>query len=132
MRTLIHLSLLSLLFLSPSCASYKISPSDAILELPDAFAEYPGGSEALKKFLANNIKYPEEAMVNGESGKVFVQFVVEKDGSLTNIEVLKGVTKALNEESVRVISTMPKWTPGVHKKMYVRSHVRMPISYILE
>lgn len=131
MKFFFYISLLALLISLASCGSYKISSSDEIFEMPEKFAEYPGGSSAMKKFLAENIIYPNEEMERGVQGKVFVQFIVEKDGSITEIEVLKGVSKLLDKETIRVISTMPKWTPAIHKKEYVRSHVRMPISFIL-
>ncbi len=114
-----------------SCGNVKISSSDKIVDYPDTEAQFPGGGEGMKKFLAKNIRYPEVSMVNGEQGKVYVQFVIEKDGSLSQIEVLRGVSKAIDKETIRVISTMPKWTPAIYKRKYVRARARIPINYVL-
>lgn len=126
--------LLLILFILSSCGmrNPKMSESDEIVDYPDIEAQYPGGAEAMKKYLAKNIRYPEVSMVNGEQGKVYVQFVIEKDGSLTQIEVLRGVSEAIDKETIRVISTMPKWTPAIYKRKYVRARARIPINYKLE
>jgi protein TonB len=108
-----------------------MSTSDEIVEYPDVEGEFPGGAKGMKKFLAKNINYPEKAMINGERGRVFVQFTIEKDGSLSDIEVLKRLTKEIDAEAIRVISTMPKWTPAIFKGEYVRAKARIPINFIL-
>lgn len=131
MKILLSLSLLTLLFTVASCSNYKISESDAIIDYPDEESQYPGGVEQMKKYLSRNIQYPENAMQNGDQGKVFVEFIVEKDGSLSNVTVLRGVSKEIDAEAKRVIEAMPKWTPAVHKKKYVRSRARIPINFIL-
>lgn len=78
--------------------------------------EFPdGGMSALMEYLSKNIKYPEAAMKKGTQGRATVQFVVEKDGSITNVKILRGIDPELNKEAVRVISAMPKWNPA-HKR----------------
>lgn len=86
----------------------------------------------MSKYLANNIKYPEIAMELGDQGRVFVEFVIEKDGSISNVRVLRGVSNEIDAESVRVVSNMKNWTPAIYKRKYVRARARIPINYILE
>lgn len=131
MKNLILLTSVLFLVLFNSCGSTKVSPSDEIVKNPDKFAEFPEGEAAMKRFISENINYPEKAMERGEEGKVFIQFVVEKDGTITDIKVLKSVSPSLDKEAIRLVSTMPKWTPGIYKNKYVRSYVRFPINYIL-
>ncbi|WP_417264936.1 energy transducer TonB [Brumimicrobium sp.] len=123
---------LSITFLLTSCGTIKVSNSDAIVEYPDVEAQYPGGAKAMSKYLANNIKYPEIAMELGDQGRVFVEFVIEKDGSISNVRVLRGVSNEIDAESVRVVSNMKNWTPAIYKRKYVRARARIPINYILE
>ena len=108
-----------------------MSESDAIMDYPEEVPEYPGGVKKMKKYLAKNIDYPEVAMVNGDQGKVFVEFIVEKDGSISNVNIIRGVSREIDAEAKRVVEAMPKWTPAAHKKKYVRSRVRIPINFIL-
>ena len=131
MKTLLPLTLLTLLFIASACGNYKVSESDAIIDFPDEESQYPGGVEQMKKYLAENIKYPEVAMVNGDQGKVFVEFIVEKDGAISNVTILRGVSREIDAEAKRVVEEMPKWTPAAHKKKYVRSRARIPINFIL-
>ena len=93
--------------------------------------EYPGGISALMNFLANNIKYPEDAYKANEQGRVIVKFVVEKDGSLGNFEIEKGVAESLNKEAVRVLKEMPKWTPGKVNNQPVACYYTLPVSFRL-
>ncbi len=77
---------------------------------------YPGGDDARIAFLVQNIKYPEQAKKNGIQGKVFVTFVIETDGSITNVKVLRGIGGGCDEEAARVIKLMPKWNPGIRQR----------------
>jgi len=86
---------------------------DTIL-FADTEPEYPGGIEAMNKFIKTNIFYPEEAKKNGEQGNVYVEFVVNASGSVTDVKVVKSVSPLLDAEAVRVISMMPNWKPGTH------------------
>jgi periplasmic protein TonB len=93
--------------------------------------EFPGGEEARIKFLSKNLKYPEKAREKSIEGTVYVQFVVEKDGSLTNIKVKRGIGGGCDEECLRVVKLMPKWKPGKQNGKEVRVQYMLPIKFIL-
>jgi protein TonB len=90
-----------------------------------------GGYEAFGKYLQKNLKYPEQARRMNVEGKVFVQFVIDKDGSPTEITVLKGIGSGCDEEAVRVIKNMPKWTPGKQRGKPVRVRMSLPVVFKL-
>lgn len=92
---------------------------------------FPGGEAARKKFLSENIKYPPMAKEAGIQGRVFVTFVVEKDGSITDVKVLRGIGGGCDEEAVRVVKLMPKWQPGKQRNKAVRVQFNMPIDFKL-
>ena len=94
--------------------------------------QFPGGDEARVKYMIENVKYPETAKDKGVQGSVYVSFVVEKDGRITNTKVVKGVEKSLDTEAFRVVSAMPKWTPGKEKGKAVRVQFNMPIQFKLK
>lgn len=130
-----HFILLILtIFVLSSCGlrSPKISDSDEIYSFPDIYAEFEGGPEALKKYIAESVIYPEISMMLGDQGKVYIEFVVEKDGSISNAKVVRGVSKAIDKEAVRVISEMPNWRPAIKDKKIVRSRCRVPINFVLQ
>jgi protein TonB len=93
---------------------------------------YPGGDEARIKFLMENMKYPEEAKELGVQGKVFVTFVVEIDGSISNVRVLRGIGSGCDDEAVRVVKSMPKWIPGKQRGVPVRVQFNLPINFKLQ
>jgi protein TonB len=99
--------------------------------MPDHPAVFPGGDEALQTFIKKNINYPEMAIVNNESGKVLIEFEVEKDGSITNIRVKKSVSPSLDQESLRMINLMPNWEAAKHDGISVRSTVVVPVIFRL-
>ena len=92
---------------------------------------YPGGESAMMKFLQRNIKYPTIAKENGVKGTVFVQFVVEKDGKVSDVVVVKGVDKSLDAEAKRVVSSMPKWAAGVQGGVPVAVQYVLPVKFEL-
>jgi len=94
--------------------------------------EYPGGLDALRTFLGKNLNYPRSAASAGVSGRVYVSFVVNTDGSLTDIQVLKGIGFGCDEEAVRVMKKMPHWRPGKQSGRTVRVKYNLPISFTLE
>ncbi len=104
---------------------------------PVAFAvvenkpEYPGGDIELMKYLAQNTKYPPSAKENGISGRVFVQFVIDKDGNVTQVKTLRGVDTALDAEAIRVVKSMPKWKPGSQRGNPVPVTYAVPINFKL-
>lgn len=94
--------------------------------------EFPGGSTAMMKFLGDNIKYPVIAQENGIQGRVICNFVVERDGSITDVQVVRGVDPSLDREAVRVIQSMPKWTPGKQRGQPVRVRFTLPVVFRLQ
>ena len=95
-------------------------------------AEFPGGQAALMKWLSQNIRYPEAAQQNDIQGRVIVKFVVEKDGSISQVTVARGVDKDLDREAVRVVKRMPKWQPGKNNGVAVRSKFTLPVVFKLQ
>ncbi len=93
--------------------------------------EFPGGDAARNKFLKNNINYPGAASRANISGRVTVKFVVEKDGSISDVSILKGIGFGCDEEAIRVVKAMPKWNPGKQNGKAVRVHFTLPIMYTL-
>ncbi len=103
-----------------------------IFTVVEEMPEYPGGMKALYSYLGENIKYPDEAKKNGISGTVYITYVVEKDGSVSNAKVLRGASPELDKEAVRVVSAMPKWKPGKQKGIPVRVQYNLPIKFALD
>lgn len=97
----------------------------------DVVPEFPGGMTALMQWLGTNIRYPEAAQQNNVQGRVVVNFVVEKDGSISQVQVVKGVDKDLDKEAVRVVSKMPKWSPGKKDGVPVRTYFSLPVAFRL-
>lgn len=95
-------------------------------------AEFKGGQAALMKWLSNNIRYPEAAQQNNVQGRVIVKFVVEKDGSIGNPTIVKGVDRDLDQEALRVVRKMPKWQPGKNNGQPVRSYFNLPVTFRLQ
>ena len=94
--------------------------------------EFPGGMSELMKFLSKNIKYPVIAQENGIQGRVVCSFVVNRDGSIVDIQVMRGVEPSLDKEAVRVIGTMPKWKPGEQRGKPVRVKFILPVQFRLQ
>lgn len=94
--------------------------------------EFPGGEEKFNQFLADSLKYPELARESGIQGRVFVTFVVEKDGSVSDARVLRGIGGGCDEEALRVINLMPRWNPGRQRGQPVRVQYNLPIKFTLE
>jgi len=94
--------------------------------------EFPGGMEALYRYLAQNIKYPQLARENGITGKVYVTFVVERDRSIANPKVLRDIGGGCGAEAIRVVKSMPKWTPGKQRGKAVRVQFNLPVNFNLK
>ncbi|MGV2541757.1 TonB family protein, partial [Bacillus pumilus] len=90
----------------------KPEVENKVFDVVEQMPSFPGGNAALMKYLGDNIKYPVVAQENGVQGRVVVSFVVERDGSITDVKVVRSVDPSLDREAVRVVSTMPKWIPG--------------------
>ncbi len=97
----------------------------------EVLPEYPGGTAAMFEFIQKNVKYPESAKEKGIEGRVFIQFVVEKDGSLSSFQVLRGVSDDIDAEAIRVLKAMPKWKPGMNNGEPVRVQYTMPFKFQL-
>lgn len=107
-------------------------PEDKIFEIVEEQPVPPGGSvQELLKWVSKNLQYPEIAADNGVQGKLTVQFVVERDGSVSDIKVVRGVDPSLDKEAVRVLSKMGKWKPGRQRGKAVRSRYTLPVTFKL-
>jgi protein TonB len=105
---------------------------EAIVKVPQVRAEFPGGMAELRKYLAENCQYPEAARTAGWQGVVLLEFVVEKDGSIKQVTVLRSVCQALDEEAIRVVKGMPKWKAGENNGQKCRSFFQLPITFSLQ
>ena len=105
--------------------------NDSIYQIVDEMPQYPGGEKAMMEYVAKNVKYPQEAKDKEIQGRVFVSFVVEKDGSVSTVKVLRGIGGGCDEEAVRVVSSMPKWKPGIKDGKPVRVSYMMPLNFKL-
>lgn len=92
---------------------------------------FPGGPKAFMKYIAQNIKYPKNDMENNVQGRAVVQFVVERDGSLTEIKTVRAPSKAMGDEAIRVLKRSPKWKPGKVKGKPVRAMYTVPVNFAL-
>ncbi|MBR0170566.1 MAG: M56 family metallopeptidase [Bacteroidales bacterium] len=114
----------------------KSAPMDAdtdqVFQVVEVDPEFPGGIEALIKYLSENIKYPEQAKKDKIQGKVYISFVVEKDGSVADAKVLRGIGGGCDEEALRVVNAMPKWTPGKQRNTPVRVQFNLPVVFKLQ
>lgn len=110
----------------------EIVEEEEIFYVVESQPEYPGGDKAMYEYLANNLDYPESAKEAGIQGRVFVAFVVEKDGSISNVRVLRGIGGGCDEEAVKVVQNMPRWTPGKQRGIPVRVHFNLPIKFTLQ
>lgn len=119
---------------SATNASTQRSVSEAIYEQVDLMPKFVGGDEALMKFIGSNIKYPKGAREGKLEGKVVIGFVVEKDGSISNVETVKGIGGGCEEEAKRVVQSMPQWVPGKDNATgkAVRVSYKLPLQFRLE
>ena len=97
----------------------------------EEFPEFPGGLAAWSKFIQRNLRYPYMAQETGVQGKVFVSFVIEKDGSVSDVSLVRGIGAGCDEEAIRVIKKSPKWKPGKQNKQTVRVRYNIPINYTI-
>ena len=110
----------------------QVAPPAEIVDFPDVEAAFPGGPAAMKQWIQQNVVYPEISRELGDQGRVYVTFVVEPDGSITGVEVMRGgLTDELNREAKRLVREMPKWSPGEVKGKPVRARCRLPITFTL-
>ncbi len=103
-----------------------------IFQIVEEMPAYPGGDQKLMEYIAKNIKYPQIARESGIQGRVFVGFVVEPDGSVSNVKLLRGIGGGCDEEAMRVIKSMPKWKPGKQRGKAVRVSYQIPVNFRLQ
>lgn len=105
---------------------------DDVFIIVEDMPEYPGGEQALRQFIADNVRYPVSAAENGIQGRVYVQFVVEKDGSIGRAKIVRGVDPSVDAEALRVINASPNWKPGKQKGKNVAVSYTVPINFQLQ
>ena len=106
---------------------------DVVFMVVEDMPEFPGGSQAMFQFLSENVKYPLIARENGIQGKAQVQFTVNKDGSISDVQIVRSAgDPSLDKEAIRVIKSMPKWNPGMQRGKLVRVKYTMPVSFKLQ
>jgi len=105
---------------------------DKIFTVVEQQPEYPGGMEAMAKFLQKNLRYPSTARRMGVDGKVFVQFVVDREGKISDVQVIKGVSADCDKEAIRVVQSMPAWKPGKQNGKAVKARFVLPIRFKLD
>ncbi|OAV63911.1 hypothetical protein Barb4_04611 [Bacteroidales bacterium Barb4] len=122
----------NLTYAPPVAIEEEEESEQQIFTVVEKMPEFPGGQAALLKFLATSIKYPVIAQENGIQGRVTVSFVVNKDGSVVDAEVVRGVDPSLDKEALRVVGIMPKWSPGEQRGKPVRVKYTVPVTFRLQ
>lgn len=108
------------------------TPTDGFFVVVETMPKFPGGDVALMNFIAQSIKYPTVALERGIEGSVICSFIIDKDGSITDVEIVRGIDVSLDKEAARVIGLMPKWSPGMQRDKAVRVKYTMPIRFRLQ
>lgn len=127
----VALMMLVLLFcFTTSTAQTK--KSNMVYDVVEVMPQFPGGQTAMLKYIMENIKYPKQIMEEGIQGRVTVSFIVEKDGRVSNVRLLRSVQPLLDKEAVRVVKSMPKWSPGKHNGKPVRVRFNLPVMFKLK
>lgn len=109
----------------------KVSVDDEVFVVVEEQAEFPGGMDSMYAYIVKNLKYPEKAKAEGIEGRVFVSFIIEKDGSISNVKILRGIGGGCDEAAKEVVEKMPKWKPGKQKGKPVRFQFTLPIKFEL-
>ena len=126
----VALMMLVLLF-SFMTSTAQTKKNDMVFDVVEVMPQYPGGQIAMMKYIMENMKYPKQAMKEGIQGRVAVSFIVEKDGSISDVKPILSVHPLLNKEAVRVVKSMPKWTPGKQNGKPVRVRFNVPVMFKL-
>ena len=134
MRKLLIMSMMVMFGLTTVSAQKTVvaQKNQQVFDVVEQMPEYPGGMPALIDYLTQNVKYPSDAEKQKIEGIVIATFIVEKDGSISNVEVVKPVFPSLDSEAIRVITGMANWTPGKQKGETVRVKFTLPISFRLQ
>jgi len=117
---------------APQAAAHEDEDIEEIFVVVEVKPEFPGGQKALMEFLNKNMKYPTIAAETGIQGTVYVQFVVNRDGKIVDVVVMRGVHESLDREAIRVVQLMPPWTPGKQQGKTVRSRFTLPVRFQLK
>ena len=131
MHTKVLIMMLTMLF-GFSITEAQAQGKDKVYDIVEVMPQYPGGMPELMQYLAKNIKYPVQAQKKGIEGRVTVRFIVEKDGSISNVTVVRHIHPLLDKEAVRVIKAMPKWSPGMLNGKPVRVKFNIPVAFRLK
>ena len=131
MKTNLFIVLFFLIACFISQAQEKEQKNGDVFMVVEEMPEYPGGLDGLKSFIVENVKYPEQAKKNKVEGKVFVSFVIDEQGNVTNAKVVRAVNPELDKEALRVVNKMEKWTPGKQKGENVKVQYTLPIQFAL-
>lgn len=110
----------------------QLDEGDQVFFIVEDMPEFPGGDMALRKYIANSVKYPEEALDKGIEGKVYVTFVVTNTGDIANVKIARGVDPLIDQEAMRVVNGLPKWKPGYQRSKPVNVSYTVPISFKLQ
>ena len=116
-------------FVSVNAYSQSDDSDNEVYSMVDERAQFPGGQNEMLKYLQENLQYPEAAKANNVHGRVFVKFIVERDGSLSDIQIFRGLGSGCDEEAIRLIQSMPKWKPGKNKGKEVRTSMTVPVNF---
>lgn len=126
----VALMMLVLLF-SFTTSTAQTKKNNMVYDVVEVMPQFPGGQTAMLKYIMENIKYPKQIMEEGIQGRVTVSFIVEKDGRVSNVRLLRSVQPLLDKEAVRVVKSMPKWSPGKQKGKPVRVRFNLPVMFKL-
>jgi tonB family C-terminal domain len=126
----VALMMLVLLF-SFMTSTAQTKKNNMVFDVVEVMPQFPGGQIAMLKYIMENIKYPKQIMEEGIQGRVTVSFIVEKDGRVSNVRLLRSVQSALDKEAIRVVKSMPKWTPGKQNGKPVRVRFNLPVMFKL-
>jgi len=117
---------------APVAVAQVEEEDNVVFQVVETMPGFPGGDQALFKYLGESVKYPVIAQENGIQGRVICQFVVNKDGSIVDVEVVRPVDPSLDKEAIRVIKSMPKWSPGKQRGKAVRVKYTLPVNFKLQ
>ncbi len=112
---------------APPTPEEQTEPFTVVEEMP----VFPGGETAMYAYFAEQVKYPDEALATGAQGKVYVRYVVGREGDISQVEIFRGPSVALNKEAERVVKAMPRWTPGRQKGKAVAVRMTLPVNFVL-
>ena len=116
----------------PPVEEKKVVEDNKVFDVVEQMPDFPGGMSALMSYLNKNIRYPVVAEENGIQGRVIVTFVVERNGSITDVQVVKSVDPSLDKEAIRVVKSMPNWIPGKQNGSAVRVKYTLPVTFRLQ